>query len=192
MAARRRLNRYAAAPVVKDPLSAPLHTDPDVIRALYAEHGGALAGYVSRLLDGDRQHAEDIVQETLLRAWRHPEALADDRGDVGPWLWTVARRLVIDRTRARRARPTEVREQDLGTVPAEDELDRALQAWQVADALRSLSAAHREVLVQNYYLGRTVAEAAEVLGIPIGTVKSRASYALRELRLVLIAQGVTR
>jgi RNA polymerase sigma-70 factor, ECF subfamily len=185
MAARRRTN-YSDAPSVQVRAA-----DPDLIRSVYAEHGAALLGYVSRLLDGDRQQAEDIVQETLLRAWRHPEALDVDRGDVRPWLWTVARRLLIDRSRARRARPAEVRERDLGAFPAGDELAEALQAWQVADALRSLTAAHRAVLVQTYYLGRTVAEAAEVLGVPAGTVKSRASYALRELRLVLMAQGIT-
>jgi RNA polymerase sigma-70 factor (ECF subfamily) len=84
-----------------------------------------------------------------------------------------------------------VSEQLLLTVESDDDLDRALEAWQIADALRSLRVEHRAVLIQTYYLGRTVADAASVLNIPVGTVKSRASYALRELRLLLAEQGVT-
>jgi RNA polymerase sigma factor (sigma-70 family) len=115
--------------------------DAELIRALYADHGQALFSYAMRLLDGDRHQAEDIVQETLLRAWRHPEALQVGRGDVRPWLWTVARRLVVDRFRARRVRPSEVSEHLVGDAFAEsvadDDVDRVLLAWQVADALRS-------------------------------------------------------
>lgn len=165
--------------------------DVELIRALYDEYGTGLFGFALRLLDGDRQQAEDVVQDTLLRAWRHPEALQASRGDVRPWLWTVARRLVIDRHGVRQSRPHEVSEQLLDGVEADDDVDRALEAWQVADALKSLTFEHRAVLVLTFYLGRSVAEAAAVLGVPAGTVKSRASYALRELRLSLVEQGVT-
>jgi RNA polymerase sigma-70 factor (ECF subfamily) len=184
------LNHGASGSVEVD-VELTQRADAEVIRALFAEHGTPLFGYALRLLDGDRHAAEDVVQETLLRAWRHPEALATERGDVRPWLWTVARRLVIDLVRSRRARPHEVSEQLLPAADPSDELDRALQAWQIADALKSLTPEHRDVLVQTYYLGRSVSEAATVLGIPAGTVKSRAYYALRALRLVLAEQGVT-
>lgn len=190
MTAARRLNGSRLPSVDKD-VEVVERADPELIRQLYAEYGSALFTYVVRLLDGDRQQAEDILQETLLRAWRHPEALDPARGNVRPWLWTVARRLVIDRVRARRSRPPEVSDELLDVVESENDLDRALEAWQIADALRSLTLEHRTVLVQTYYLGRTVAEAAAVLNIPVGTVKSRASYALRELRLLLAEQGVT-
>lgn len=158
---------------------------------LWAEHSGPLLAYATRLTDGDRQRAEDIVQETLLRAWRHPEALADDRGSVRPWLCTVARNLAVDAHRARRARPSEVGADALDLVPVSDEADRVLESWIVTDALRSLSAEHREVLVETYFRGKSVAEAAATLGIPVGTVKSRTYYALRALRLTLTERGVT-
>jgi RNA polymerase sigma-70 factor (ECF subfamily) len=185
------LNQPGQEPAFPDVAIVRPRADPELIRELYMDHGAALLGYVSHLVAGDRQLAEDIVQETLLRAWRHPESLTADRGDIRPWLWTVARRLVIDRVRARQARPEEVFDQAISQSRPDDELDRALEAWQMAEALKLLTPAHREVLVQTYYLGRSVSEAAAVLAIPVGTVKSRASYALRALRLLLTERGVT-
>ena len=166
-------------------------TDEALVRTLYEQYAGPLLGFVVHLLGGDRHRAEDIVQETLLRAWRHPEALSADRGDLRPWLFTVARNLVIDSARARRARPPEVGDASLSQLPAADELDRALEAWEVADALTTLTAAHRAVLAETFYRGRSVSEAAQVLGVPVGTVKSRTYYALRALRLALEERGVT-
>lgn len=169
--------------------------DEALVRALYEQHGRVLFGYVLRLVDGDRGRAEDIVQETIIRAWRHPEALARDPHAIRPWLFTVARNLVVDAHRAMRARPPEAGPEGLGVVAAEDDVvaavDRALEAWQVADAINALSPDHRRVLIETYYRGRSVAEAAAVLGIPPGTVKSRTYYALRALRLILEERGVT-
>ena len=170
-------------------------SDEALIRALYEQHARALLGYALRLSGGDRQRAEDIVQETLLRAWRNPQALERTPDAIRPWLFTVARNIAVDGYRARRARPRETGPEALELVPAADDVDqavdRALEAWQVADALASLSEDHRRVLVETYYRGRSVAEAAGELGIPPGTVKSRTYYALRALRLVLEERGVT-
>ena len=163
------------------------------MRTLYEQHAPALFGFVLRLVEGDRARAEDVVQEALLRAWRHPEALTAEHGDVRPWLFTVARRLVIDGQRARRSRPTEVAAPALEAVPAEnDDFERLLETWEIADALDGLSQEHRAVLLETYYRGRSVAEAAEVLQVPKGTVKSRVFYALRALRLRLEERGMTR
>ncbi len=162
-----------------------------LLRALYVEHGPALLSYARRFTAGDHALAEDVVQETLLRAWQHPDALSPDRGSVRPWLFTVAHHILIDLHRARRSRPTEVSDRSLATVPADDLLDRELQAWQVADAVRELRPEHREVLLETYYRGGTVSSAAAALGIPPGTVKSRTYYALRALRLVCEERGIT-
>lgn len=164
-------------------------TDAGFVRALYVEHGAALLGYTIGLI-GDRGRAEDIVQETVLRAWRHADQLDADGRSVRPWLYTVAAHLAVDQHRARRTRPAEVGEDILDNLPAaEDDLERAMQGWQVADALRTLSDQHRAVLMETYYRGRSVREAAAVLGVPIGTVKSRSYYALRALRLALQERG---
>jgi RNA polymerase sigma-70 factor (ECF subfamily) len=165
--------------------------EEDTLRALYQAHAGPLLAYALRLTDGDRGRAEDVVQETLVRAWRHPEALDESRGPVRSWLFTVARNVAVDAHRARRARPTEVSDAVLATVPAGDEIERALESWLVADALATLTPDHRAVIVETYYRGRSVADAATVLGVPAGTVKSRAHYALRALRLALEERGVT-
>jgi RNA polymerase sigma-70 factor (ECF subfamily) len=166
-------------------------TDETLLRALFEAHAPALLAFGLRLTEGDRGRAEDIVQETLLRAWRHPEALDPARGEVRSWLFTVARRIAIDAHRARSARPPEVGEDALAGLPAgADEIEAAMRSWVVADALASLSPPHREAIVQTYYRDRTVAEAAEVLGVPPGTVKSRVHYALAALRLALRERGV--
>ncbi|GHJ36494.1 hypothetical protein Sm713_21030 [Streptomyces sp. TS71-3] len=165
--------------------------DEELMRALYQEHAGPLFGYVLRLVAGDRQRAEDVVQETLIRAWKNAGQLHRATGSVRPWLVTVARRIVIDGHRSRQARPQEVDPTPLEVVPADDEIDRALWLMTLSDALGDLTPAHRDVLVETYFKGRTVNEAAEVLGVPGGTVRSRVFYALRSLKLALEERGVT-
>jgi RNA polymerase sigma-70 factor (ECF subfamily) len=163
-------------------------SDDGLVRTLYAEHAGPLLRYALHLTSGDRQRAEDIVQETLLRAWQHPDAIAER--PPRPWLFAVARNLAVDAYRARKARPREVGEAALELIPAPDEADRALESWAVADALKALRPEHRSVLLETYYRGHSVAEAAVILGIPAGTVKSRTFYALRALKLALEERGL--
>jgi RNA polymerase sigma-70 factor (ECF subfamily) len=164
-------------------------SDVELMKALHDDHAAALWTYCVRLVSGDRSRAQDIVQETLIRAWRHPAVLDQSERSARAWLFTVARRLVIDDWRSHRAHaeiPTdEVPERD----HPEDATDRLLQSWVVAEALERLSTDHREVIVECYYRGASVAEAARHLGIPEGTVKSRTHYALRALRLVLEEMG---
>ena len=74
-----------------------------LMQQLHDEHGAALWAYCLRLTGQDRMRAEDVVQETLLRAWRNRERLDESRGSVRAWLFTVARNIVIDEWRTRRA-----------------------------------------------------------------------------------------
>ncbi len=117
------------------------------------------------------------------------------RTPPGPaWLCTVARHLAIDAHRPRQARPAETGGEALERAaeqkPGEDEIEQALQSWAVADAVRSLPQDHRAVLLETYFRGRAMAEAAQVLGIPPGTVESRTYYALHALRLALQERGI--
>ena len=165
--------------------------DDLLVTELYQRYRAPLMSFVLRLTAGDRQRAEDVVQETMLRAWRQAGQLETGDRSLMPWLATVARRIVIDEQRRRDARPTETDEEKLSTAAVPDWTDELLRSVVVTDALRELSLAHREVLNETVLRGRTVNEAAEVLGIPVGTVKSRVYYAIRALRLVLTEREVS-
>ncbi|GAA1621257.1 sigma-70 family RNA polymerase sigma factor [Kribbella alba] len=155
-----------------------------LIRSLYAEHGRSLLAYATRLT-GDRAAAEDVVQETLVRAWKHADDLVAGKGSVRGWLLTVARNIVTDRARARAVRPAEVAEVEDRPPVEGDHSESVVNTMVVLDALDQVSQEHREVLVELYYRGRSVTEAAKELGVPPGTVKSRSYYALRALRTVM-------
>jgi RNA polymerase sigma-70 factor (ECF subfamily) len=158
---------------------------------IYRRYAGPLLSFVLRLTAGDRQRAEDIVQETMLRAWRHTGQFDQAGRSLMPWLATVARRIVIDEQRRKDARPTETDDAVLTNAAVPDWTEDLLRSVIVADALLELSPAHREVLNETILRDRTVNEAAEVLGIPVGTVKSRVYYAVRALRLVLAEREVS-
>ncbi|EAQ00794.1 RNA polymerase sigma-70 factor [Janibacter sp. HTCC2649] len=157
---------------------------------LHDEHAAALWGYCLSLTGRDHARAEDVVQETLLRAWRNHDRLEESRGSVRAWLFTVARNIVIDEWRTKRTQS----ELSVAEVPEVrepgDQTDQMLLSWVVADALLGLSPDHRAVLVECYFKGASVAQAAHRLGIPDGTVKSRTHYALQALRLRLQEMGV--
>ena len=171
-----------------------------MMRMLYDEHAEALWRYALRLT-GDAARAEDVVQETLLRAWRHPEVSADPDHPARAWLYTVARNLVIDERRSARFRK-EAGTPDLekvadaataGTAAAgPDEVDTALDRLLISTALSELSEDHRAVIRRAYYQGWSTAQIAADLGIAEGTVKSRLHYAMRALKLNLQEMGVTR
>jgi RNA polymerase sigma-70 factor, ECF subfamily len=165
------------------------HTTP-TIEELQASFSGPLYLYALRRL-GDRQAAEEVVQDTLLAAWRHADRYDPDRGSVATWLFSIARNLTVDRGRRRSARPrlvaAAVDRPDRSVVT---DAERALEAWQLSEAIASLSLEHREAIVEVHYLGYTVREAAARLGVPEGTVKSRLYYGIRALRLRLEELGV--
>jgi RNA polymerase sigma-70 factor (ECF subfamily) len=174
----------------------PLLDDEDGVRAAYAAHGPELFRAARRSL-GDDQLAEEAVQETFLRAWRAADRFDERLGSLRTWLFAILRNIVIDLTRAEAVRPLravavngdgDVLDAFDAPKPASD-LDRALLAWQVEEALRRLGDHHRQVLVEVHLRGRPLAEVAAELGIPVGTVKSRLYYALRALRVVLEELG---
>lgn len=162
--------------------------ETQLIRELHDAHGAALSHFVVGLVGGDEDRAQDVVQETFLRAWRRPSALHAGAGPTRSWLFTVARRIAIDEWRSRSRRP-----ETLTAEPPEpagaDEVSTIADRQLMIAALRTLSYSHREVLLECYFRGSSVAEAAVRLGLPEGTVKSRTHYALHALRAALDEMG---
>ena len=158
------------------------------LTALYDAHAVAVWRYVVSLT-GDHAGADDVVQETLLRAWRTPRVMSDDPASLRSWMYTVARNIVIDEARSARRR----HELPVDEVPdrvRDDDTDAMFDALLVEEALATLTPDHRAVIVSAYYGGRSVAQAAEELGIPAGTVKSRLNRGRAELAKVLRKQKV--
>jgi RNA polymerase sigma-70 factor, ECF subfamily len=151
------------------------------IRQLYSDYAEALVSYVRRFCL-DHAGADDIVQETFIRAWRHLPRLRADGRPIRPWLFRVARNLLTDADRAARARPVAVSASSAEYPGDESTLGQVLDRRLLCDALQHLSSAHQAVLVETFYHGGTTAAVARQLGIPHGTARSRLHYALHALR----------
>jgi RNA polymerase sigma-70 factor (ECF subfamily) len=163
-------------PVISGAADGELADADAAIRQLYAHHALALRRYVERFCP-DRASADDLVQETFIRAWRHLPQLSSGDFPVRPWLFRIARNLLIDADRAGRSRPVTVPSQPAESGRDDTGLDRVLDQQIVADALDQLSPAHRTVLVETFYRGRTLAKVARQLGIPDSTARSRLHHA---------------
>ncbi|MCH6166267.1 sigma-70 family RNA polymerase sigma factor [Pseudonocardia alaniniphila] len=137
-------------------------------------------------LTRDRTVAEDVVQEVLVRAWRRADHLEPGSDALRGWLFAAARNLITDMWRAKARRPAIVScDEAVDVAVTADDVDRVLRRQTLDDALYQLTPKHRDVLIQIYYEGRSLAETAHRLGVPLGTVKSRAHNALRALRMLL-------
>ena len=168
--------------VTPDAARGDLAADADAaLRQLYSRYAQALYKYVERFRPG-LAGTDDIVQETFSRAWRHLPQLSSGDFPVRPWLFRVARNLLIDADRAARSRPVTVEARPDLELGHDDEFDQVMDRQLVADALQNLSPAHRMVLVETFYRGGTTAMVARQLGIPHGTARSRLHYALDALR----------
>jgi RNA polymerase sigma-70 factor, ECF subfamily len=161
--------RETAVPVLTGP--GRRAADEEFVAALYAEHGRALLRYALHLTRGDRQHAEDLVQETIIRAWRHLDRLAGRL--ARPWLFATARSLAADEYRARRRNPAPA------AMPTVHDPDRELVYRDIADAFASLSPEQRSILTACYAI-LSVEDTAATLGITPGNVLRALKHALEE------------
>jgi RNA polymerase sigma-70 factor (ECF subfamily) len=162
--------------------------DETALRAAHAEHASELFGFAYRSL-GDVGLAEEAVQETFLRAWRAADRFDPNVGSLRTWLFAICRNAVTDMNRARAVRPALADSEPAEQPGAVDELERALMAFGIEEALQQVSDRHRQVLVEVHLRGRTVAEVAQELGVPQGTVHSRLYYGLKALGVVLEEMG---
>jgi RNA polymerase sigma-70 factor (ECF subfamily) len=149
----------------------------------------SLYRFVAGLAGHDSHLVEDVVQETLLRAWQAARHLDWQDRPIRMWLFRVARNLVIDDWRRGRAVPVGVAATDFACPPVvADEAARAVDRRLVVDALRSLPPPHRDALVYVHLLDWSGDDAARALGVPCGTVKSRTHNGLRMLRRRLVSR----
>ncbi|MET9352923.1 sigma-70 family RNA polymerase sigma factor [Streptomyces sp. NPDC006617] len=174
----------------KDVEPTALRTDREV-QAAYDLYGGELFGFAFKALD-DRQLAEDVVQETFVRAWRSPRGFGPAQGSMRTWLFAIARNALVDAIRRRKVREgTGHSSWDAVSESASafDPVDQLLERIQLGEALERLSPQHREAVVEVYFGGRTCAELGEELGVPASTMRSRLYYGVRSLRLILEENG---
>ncbi|MEU7059035.1 sigma-70 family RNA polymerase sigma factor [Streptomyces sp. NPDC046197] len=162
--------------------------DEELLLTMYTEHHEPLLNDAMRLTSGDRQQAEALVQDAFLRAWRNPEAFDPKRESAREWLRSVLHGLAADTGSA--ARPERPAHPATEQVTPAQERGRSTQARQVAEAVRALVPTHRAVLLETHYRDRSLAETAELLGVPVGTVKARLYHALKKLRAGLSERGL--
>lgn len=153
---------------------------------VHQQYAPALRDYLNGFARASRQSAEDLLQETMIRVWRHIEDLPAEPEHTRRWLFTVARNAGIDAVRRARARPVGVQWPDLNRLPATEDVTGTVVALDsLRTAIGALSLLHRRILTELYVEGYSVAEVAHRLGVPVGTVKSRAFYAVRSVRTAM-------
>ena len=153
--------------------------EPDAVRALYRDYAGAVHTVAISIVR-DRELANDVVQQTFVKAWRAASTFQDGR-EVAPWLYSIARHTAIDAVRSE-ARPTRGGHEPEVEVPVDSEsLEATWERFEIRRAVDALPEEEREVVRRSHLLGHTHEEIAQQLGVPIGTVKSRSSRAHKRL-----------
>lgn len=166
---------------------------PRTLFARRAAHGPELYRFAQRAL-GDAGAAQDVVQDTFLRAWRAADRYDPQLASLRVWLFSIARNVIIDHHRARQARPWlgELAGEPAADAPAAvDAIDELMRSWVVEEAMRCLNEDHRRALAETALAGRPYDEVAAELGIPVSTLRSRVFYGLKALRVVMEEMEVT-
>ncbi len=155
--------------------------DERALSALYDRYAGLIYGSGVRYL-GDRGLAEDLVQDVFTSVWRNAAAFDPARASFATWVYRITRNRATDLVRRRKARVRTVEGDPLLEPGEEDSSAELAHSFDLASALARLSPVHREVLILAYFEGLSQSEISRRTGIPLGTVKSRTTAALRALR----------
>ena len=176
-------------------LPLPGLADPEGLRLAYDAHGAELFRFVLRGI-GDPMTAQDVVQETFLRAWRAADRFDSELASLRVWLFAIARNAMIDHVRTTGVRPWQSNLVDPVTAESmatavDDGTEALLRSWVVEEALQRLSPEHRTAIVETHLRGRAYAEVAAGEGVAVGTLRSRVFYGLKALRIAMDEMGVT-
>ena len=160
----------------------------DALEKLYDRYSGLCLALAYRML-GDRQTAEDVVQEAFLNVWRSASAYDPKRSGARSWLVSIVRNRCIDKLRSNAVRPRLAGEEEIAERPGGHdvwkEVSQSLSREEVTRALAQLPQEQRETIELAYFGGLTQVEIAERMGIPLGTVKGRVRISLQRLRGLL-------
>lgn len=164
--------------------------DQDALGTLYERYSRAIYSFSLRIV-GDAQVAEEILQEVFVRVWQQGGSFQAARGSLITWLLSITHNLSIDEVRRRKRRPQKADAEEPETILAslpDEGSDVEEEVWlsslrvSIQDALQQLPAAQREAIELAYFQGLTQREIAEVLGEPLGTIKTRMRLGMLKLR----------
>jgi RNA polymerase sigma factor (sigma-70 family) len=162
--------------------------DGDVARVFVRRFQHRVYG-LALAMTRDRTAAEDVAQDTFLRAWRYAASYDPRRGTVAAWLLRITRNVALDHLRRSQRRPDRVTVDAAGAIADlvgdTDVVSPLPDLATVADNLRSLPAEQRETLMAAAYYGMTAREISEAWDLPLGTVKTRLRLALAKVRDVV-------
>jgi len=165
--------------------------DPGALGVLYARHHVQVYRFLLRLVT-NVANAEDLTSEVFIDVWKHAHRF-EGRSQVSTWMLAIARHKALSALRRRNDEPLDD-ERAAGLVDSTDDAEAHMMHDQDASAiqasLKELSPAHREIIDLVYYHGRTVAEVAEIVGVPLNTVKTRMFHARKRLAALLAARGL--
>jgi len=159
------------------------------LSALYDRYSRTVFGMGLKLLGGDRSSAEEVVQEVFLKVWRASHSFDPSRGSFSTWLYRVTRNVALDLHRKRTSRIRPVPDGDSHLAAARDSsagpekvVDDSWLSWRISRALEGLGETQREVIELAYFQGLSQSEISQRTGVPLGTVKTRTSSAMKRLR----------
>lgn len=159
--------------------------DDRALSELYDRYSRPVYATGIRML-GDTSLAEELVQDAFMSVWRAAESFDPGRASFATWLYRIARNRAVDLNRRRRVRPLSAGDEPLRNVSGGPEPERGVDGWDVARALSRIPDELREVLVLAYFEGLSQREISRRTGIPLGTIKSRTTSALRRLHRSLV------
>jgi RNA polymerase sigma-70 factor, ECF subfamily len=166
----------------------------EAFAVLYDRHGRAAYSVAYRMM-GEKQAAEDVVQDALLKVWRGAGSYRVERGSVRTWILSIVHNRAIDQLRSmasRRRMQDKVEASAPRSQPSEafSEIWRNSQREQVREALGALPPEQLKILELAYFSGYTHVEIAELLGLPLGTVKGRIRLGLKKIRAYFVSEGM--